>query len=222
MACKICIVLCRWLKCPQLDAQRFEDASKEWERNNTKDWDLYASDSDDVRAMNGRAAKIAKVDPSAALAVYKQAAAAGSAWSMMQVGHRYELGRGTSQDLVQAELCYRRAAEAGLPSAILLLAGLLFRTRTSDEWMDLLEAAARSDVILANYYLATYCYERNPSARTARKVRPLLEAASDAGYPRAKLLLSRWRATGKLGFGEMRAGYRDYLSIQEEFGPKTN
>ena len=173
---------------------------EEWDRAHSNDDDLLSNETEANRELLRQAGAAAEIDDlSSAFPLYLDAAKAGSALAMETVACRYWTGSGTAPDLDQAEIYYRRAADAGSQMAHIHCARLLFAQLRYEESERVLQHSAISNFAPAAFWLASHRYWRCKSRSVASEIRPLLEYAARAGHPGAKNFLKRLMATGKLG-----------------------
>ncbi|NML04721.1 sel1 repeat family protein [Sphingomonas sp. G-3-2-10] len=177
---------------------------------------MWSADSDINRERIARARALEETQPEAAFRLLCEAADAGSAWAMEQVGDRLETGRGTAVDVDRALDYYNRAIGAGSWTATLEVARLLVGLERFDEAEAMLEQGLAGGFVPSSFWLAWYRYKRSPTLATGRDVRPLLSHAADQGHPGAKLILARWMARGRFGVREIPAGCRRLLWLSRE------
>jgi TPR repeat protein len=218
--CRLCNWLCERF-CPEGVAAReaFWEASHDWERGCSNEYELWSNDDGPGRALAEQALELQQSDRPAALALYRQAAAAGSVWAMETVAWYYETGCGVAADFAEAARYYRQAISAGSWLATIRYASLLERHHRDDEWTGVLEDGVRANFIPAYFWLAWYRYKRAPTRATCRDIRPLLEAAARSGHPAARLTLARFMLAGKYGLREMPAGLKALRAIAREYAP---
>ena len=101
-------------------------------------------------------------------------------------------------------------------------AATLFERGAHESWPSTLGDGAQKGFMPASYWLAWYTYQLSPKRKTAREVRPLLEAASAAGHPGAKLVLARWMTFGKFGLREIPRGFRMSREIAQSLIDKEH
>lgn len=183
--------------------------SDEWERDASNESALFSEESDEARDLIKRAQDS---DPSLALQFYLRAADIGSIWSLEMIGWHYWTGTGVAADLYKALEYYHRAIGRGSWMATIYYARLLAELGHYDECEQTLAEGIASDFIPSYYWSAWYRYERSPTSKVCRDVRPLLEFAAEMGHPGAKITLSRWMMLGKLGFRDIPQGFR--LALQ--------
>jgi TPR repeat protein len=182
--------------------------SDAWERAASNEDQLISEESDQSRDLIERAAEIEETDPSSAFQLYRQAAEAGSVWSLEKIGWHYWTGTGVAADPHLALEYYHRAICGGSWIATIHYARLLAELGHYDLSERTLENGVASDFVPAYYWLAWYRYERSETTKVCREVRPLLEYAAEKGHPRAKLLLARWMVLGKFGLRHIPRGFR--------------
>jgi TPR repeat protein len=192
------------------------DLSSQWERDASTEWELWSADSDLNHERIDQALALDEDQPEAAFRLLCEAADAGSAWAMEQVGDRLETGRGTAVDVDRALDYYNRAIGAGSWTATLEVARLLVEQERFDEAEAMLEQGLAGGFVPAFFWLAWYRYKRSPTPATGREVRPLLIHAADQGHPGAKLILARWMARGRFGVREIPAGWKQLLWLSRE------
>jgi hypothetical protein len=207
MTCRLCAWLCDRICPPDSSASGFWRASFDWEQAYASDWEPPEQGAT-FRKRRQEAKELLDEDPAAAFAIHRELAEDGSPFSMLKTGWNYESGRGTAVDLAAAEEFYRRALCAGSWKATLSYAGMLFKRGADSAWPSTLGDGADKGFIPAFFWLAWYRYKRAPGRKTAREVRPLLETAAGAGHPGARLMLARWKASGKFGLREIPNGIR--------------
>ena len=206
MICRLCSWLCDRVCPPHLRDRALSDAAGQWEDDFALGWE--PAEEDDARDRQKEARGLTKDDPAAALAIHLELAEGGSAFSMLRAGWHYLNGYGTERDPAAAEEFFRRALCAGSWRATIRYASLLFKRGAHDAWPSTLGDGVDRGFIPSFFWLAWYSYKRSPSARTAREVRHLLEAAAAAGHPEARLTMARWMVLGKFGWREIPAGIR--------------
>lgn len=212
MMCRLCAWLCDRFCPPNTGSRPLWLAAYDWEEHYASDWEP-AEGGDEIRSRWGEAKVLLDEKPAAALAIHRELAEGGSPFSMQRAGWHHEYGHGTDVDAAVAEDFYRRALCAGSWKATLSYARLLFRRGAHDKWPSTLGDGVDKGFIPAFFWLAWYSHERSPSARTAREVRHLLEAADEAGHPGARLVLARWAVSGKFGLREIPRGFRMLRAI---------
>jgi TPR repeat protein len=192
------------------------DQSARWERGASTEWELWEADSEVNHERIDQALALEMTQPEASFRLLSEAADAGSAWAMEEVGRRLETGHGTVADAERALDYYNRAVGAGSWMATLELAHLLVRQKRFDEAEAMLKQGLAGDFVPSFFWLARYRYERSPCRRTRHEVRPMLEHAADQGHPGAKLILARWMARGSFGIREIAAGFRMLMRLSRE------
>ena len=207
MKCRLCAWLCDRFCPPETGSSALWRAAHDWEEEYAADWEP-AEEDDEIRDRWEEAKALLDENPAAALAIHRELAEGGSPFSMLRAGWHHETGRGTEVDAAAAEDFYRRALCAGSWKGTLYYARLLFRRGAHDKWPSTLGDGVDKGFVPSFFWLAWYSYEHSPSARTAREVRHLLEAAGEAGHPGARLALARWTALGKFGLREIPRGVR--------------
>lgn len=207
MTCRLCAWICDRLCPPDSSSRAIWRAASEWEDDYATDWEPV-EEWDAVRKPWAEARGLSEGNPAAALAIYLELAESGSAYSMLAVGWHYYNGQGTERDSAKAEEYYRRALCAGSWRATICYASRLFERGAHDKWPSTLGDGVKSGFIPSYFWLAWYTYKREPTSRTAREVRHLLETAAEAGHPGARLVLARWTASGKFGLREIPRGFR--------------
>ena len=205
MACLLCTWICNRLAGPDSGSRAVWRAAERWEDDFAVKWEPAEAD-DALRQRWSEADSLFDDDPAASLAIHRKLAEGGSAYSMLKLAWHYD--NRTERDQAAAEEYYRQALCAGSWRATIGYAHRLFERGAHDKWPSTLGDGVQHGFIPSCYWLAWYTYERNPKARTAREVRPLLEAAAAAGHPGAKLILARWAASGKFGLREVPRGLR--------------
>ena len=207
MACLLCAWICNRLGGPDSGSPVVWRAADRWEDDFAVKWEPAEADAA-LRQRWSEADSLLDEDPAASLAIHRELAEGGSAYSMLKLAWHYDSRTGTERNPAVAEEYYRQALCAGSWRATIGYAHRLFERGAHDEWPRTLSDGVQEGFIPACYWLAWYTYERSPKARTAREVRPLLEAAAAAGHPGARLILARWAASGKFGWREVRRGFR--------------
>jgi hypothetical protein len=207
--CRVCSWLCDRF-CPENRAgsTAFWKASWQWEREASNEWDLWSADSDGNHALVDRAVDMYAMDRIAALQLYREAAEAGSVWSMEMVGWFYDSGAIGEPDYALARDYYYRAVCAGSWTATIRYAILLEKRGYHEDWPRVLEDGVRATFIPAYFWLAWFRYKHSRTRKMCREVRPLLEAAARNGHPGAKFTIALWKARGRFGLQEIPAGFR--------------
>jgi TPR repeat protein len=215
MTCRLCAWLCDRLCPPDANGNPWR-AAYDWEEHYASDWEP-AEEGDDLRRRWHEAENLVDENPARALAIYVELAEAGSPFSMLRAGRLYEDGHGTEPDPAVAEDYYRRALSAGSWRATIRYADLLFKRGAHDKWPSTLGDGVQKGFIPSCFWLAWYHYKRMPSRRSAREVRPLLEAGVEAGHPGAIMLLARWTASGKFGVRKIPDGLRMIRTLAQSY-----
>ncbi len=198
MICRLCDRL--W--------NRFWEESYAWERAHSNDSELWWDEADPNRELIDQAAAIQNTDASTALAIYLEAAEAGSVLAAETAGWHYHTGTGVAADFEKAQDYYRRAISAGSWMATLGYARLLADHGHHAICERVLEDGVSSDFVPAYFWLAWFRYARSRSREACGEVRPLLEFAAGRGHPAAKLYLGQWMLWGRFGFWDIWGGIK--------------
>jgi len=205
MMCRLCTWLCDRFCAPGVNSSELWRAIHDWEEDFASDWEPA---EDGLRERWKEAEGLKAENPAAALAIYRELAEGGSAYSLLMAGCLYERGRGTEKEVAIAEEFYRRALCAGSWKATLRYADLLFKRGAREDGSSTLGDGVTKGFIPSFFWLAWYHYKHSPSRKTAREVRFLLEHAAEAGHPGARTMLARLTSLGKFGLREIPRGIR--------------
>jgi TPR repeat protein len=186
----------------------FSAYSDAWERAASNEDQLLSAESSESWALIQRAAEIEEVDGDSAFRLYREAAEAGSVWSLERVGWHYWTGTGVAADRQIALDYYYRAICGGSWRATIHYARLLAELDRFDDCERTLEDGVASGFVPAYFWLAWLRYKRSETAKVRREVRPLLDQAATLGHPEAKMLLARWMMLGKLELRDIPRGWR--------------
>ncbi len=182
--------------------------SDTWERAASNEDQLLSAETSESWALIQHAAEIEEVDPASAFRLYREAAEAGSVWSLERVGWHYWTGTGVAADPHIALEYYYRAICGGSWGATIHYARLLAELGRHDDCERALMDGVNTGFVSAYFWLAWLRYKRSGTAKVRREVRPLLDHAATRGHPKAKLLLARWMMLGKLGLRDVPRGWR--------------
>lgn len=196
MRCKLC----------ELWWARLWERSDRWEQAHPYVTGSWAEETDPNRALIDRAYDMWGSDPDAALRSFMEAAEAGSPWALHVVACEYDAGGVAGADPAIAEDYYRRAIEAGSWLATINYARLLDGQGRHGECDEVLQGGVASDFDPAFFWLARLRYQRRPTRKVCREVRPLLEHAAGKGHPMAAATLFKWMSLGRLRLREIPAG----------------
>jgi hypothetical protein len=208
--------LCEWVNA-RFGARYGPDCDREWEeldaweRERSNDSDLWSREPDGNRELLEQAWALETSDPQAAFQLYLRAADAGSPWALQMVGWHYHTGTWVAADLERAQAHYYQAICAGSWSATISYARLLAEQGHFDACEQVLEDGIRSDFIPAYFWLARVRFNRSGSRQSCRRIRPLLEYASERGHPGARRLLAVLQLLGKFGIRQIPTGYRSLV-----------
>ncbi|MDB5437804.1 MAG: hypothetical protein JWM33_231 [Caulobacteraceae bacterium] len=216
LKCLICGLL-RWLfwlgRLGRPKAGRSEQASwmAAWDYRQVNDWEVWERDParDEMEAISDTLGE----DRPARFAALLALAQRGSAWSMRLVASCYWRADGVEEDLDQAETWCRRSIEAGCQRAQLELGYLHRRRRNFEACAALFADAAAAGWAPAQYWVAFCRLRQDWTAATYRAVRPLLEAAANAGNPNAMALIGFAMITGLEGVRRIPAGIRYLVQV---------
>ncbi len=219
LACK----LCQWL------GKRFSNSDEsicspmwrelgEWEHAYLSAIDGFGEEPDASAQLVDSAFDLRDRDPEGALALFQEAAAAGSASAIEMVGWHHEVGEILELDLGAAERSYHQAICAGSWSATLRYAKLLARRGDVAECENVLRDGVELDFVPAFFWLAWYRYKWVPTRATARDIRPLLERAEGRGHPIARKFLAGLMLRGKFGIRHIPDGLR--IILDDDTRPK--
>lgn len=194
--CKLCV---RFWKA-------FEKRCDDWEREQSNDEDLLATESKQNWALIQQGSAASDDNPEAAFRFYLAAAEAGSVWATEMVAWHYWTGSGVAADLDVAQQYYRSAIAGGSQMAIIRHAQLLFELDQPYGAEHVLENGVETGFIPAAYWLARYRLNRSNTRGTAEQVRPLLERAAAHGHPDSPMKIARLMAKGKFGLRKIPEG----------------
>jgi len=183
----------------------------EWEHAYLSEIDGFGEETDASTRLVDSAFDLRDQDPGAALALFQEAAAAGSASAIEVVGWHHEVGNILELDLGAAERAYHQAICAGSWSATLRYAKLLARRGDVAGCESVLRDGVELDFVPAFFWLAWYRYKWAPTRATARDIRPLLELAEGRGHPMARKFLAALMLRGKFGIRNIPDGLRIIL-----------
>jgi TPR repeat protein len=155
--------------------------------------------------------------PSDAFVQFLALAEQGSVWSMIQIGHAYEVGRGVRVDRVQAEHWYTKAYEEG--SDYGLLRGSVLAARRGDvaSARAMLEQGVARGLARAMAYLAWLELKFSRGERGRRRARELYERAITLGDFDARVSFGRAMAHGRFGLAAIPEGFRRLQKTKTEF-----
>jgi len=217
MACLLCRFIRTFLPSPSEERRHaFWMYVYDWEADFGRDWEPRHED-ESVRERAAVVATLLKKDPKAAIEELSDLAELGAAWPARVLGHFYRDGDVVEQDLRLAEAYFYKAHEVGSWMGSLDMARLLFRYSINENWKVLLENGDRAGFIPSTFWLAWYSSGQSPTLSNARRVRPLLEKAAEAGHPRARYMLAAWKLNGKFGLREIPQGAREGGLVMQQF-----
>jgi TPR repeat protein len=180
--------------------------SDAWERAHPYVAGGWSAETAPNRELMDRAYDLWGSDPDAAFKLFLEAGEAGSPWALDIVARQYEDGGLVDADAAAAERYYRRAIEAGSWPATIDYARLLDGQGRHGECDEVLEGGVSTGFDPAFFWLARLRYERRPTRKTCREVRPLLEHAAGKGHPLAQAMLFKWMSLGRFGLREIPKG----------------
>ncbi|MDN3644937.1 sel1 repeat family protein [Pontixanthobacter aestiaquae] len=193
------------------------DITENWEDNYTASWDHQNAECPDQPARMKLAERLVSNDPARAFETYQKAAIDGSVWSKWIIGWYYDWGVVVQKDEGLAEQYYREAMSLGSMRANIDLGKLLKRQGRTDEWREVLGSASEQGFIPAKYWLARYEFRMKRTRNGARRIKHLLEQASDAGHPFARMDLAMLRLVGTYGYKEIPEGWRSLKAVLANF-----
>lgn len=140
----------------------------------------------------------------------------GSIYSMNQAAYCYEIGRGVELDLAEAERWYTEASARGSEIAMIRCAHRMASRGGYESCVEILQRGVDSAWAPALFWQSWYRLKRCEDAKTYRIVRPMLQAASEAGHPGADWYLARLMARGVFGRENKAAGRQRIMEISSE------
>lgn len=207
MVCRLCHWLRRVFKA---DWENFDrilgEKTDRWEESESNAFEFWENSAELIQNLNVSAFEFHESEPAEALRLYSEAAELKSAHAMQCVGWYYETGTVVDADFDKAEHFYRSAIVAGSWMATISYARLMFDHGKFESCEDVLDDGVQNDFTPAYFWMAWYRYKREPTSKTARRIRPLLEHAAEKGHPTAKMMLNSARATGQFGMFEIPKG----------------
>ena len=165
--------------------------------------------------------ELSQTRPSEAFAQFLPLAEAGSVWSMIQIGHAYELGRGVRVDRVRAEQWYTKAHENG--SDYGLLRGSVLAVRRGDiaKARAMLDAGVERGMARAMTYSAWLELKLSRNEQSRHRARNLYERAIALGDFDARMSFARAMANGQFGLRAIPMGLRNLIDAAGDFSAEV-
>ena len=185
-----------------------------WAWHETNKWDRASANKDELQARESdmepiwQAVKFAETsDISSALGIWRDLAAKGSVWSMIEIGRCYEYGYGVEQDQAEAEIWYKQAFAGGSQLAMLKCAKAAASRGQLAACEEILKPGVDQDWTPAIFWLAWYRYKRSNNWATCRDILPQLQKAARRGHPAAQMILANFMVRGLFGWWRIPVGF---------------
>ncbi|MDP4538187.1 hypothetical protein Q9K01_00915 [Qipengyuania sp. DY56-A-20] len=185
-----------------------------WERAHSNSAEILASDPHSSQVYD--VLEATDVHEDGQFQIWLSLARDGSIYSMNQAAHCYEIGRGIALDLAEAERWYAEASARGSEIAMIRCAHQMAGRGDYESCVEILQRGVDSAWAPALFWQSWYRLEQCEDAKTNRMVRPMLQAASDAGHPGADWYLARLMARGVFGPENKAAGRQRIMEISSE------
>jgi TonB family protein len=174
-------------------------------------WEYAQADSHDRaevadNAQLSEALAFRATDPEQALALLRGLAETGSPLAADAMGQAYLSGSGVPANRTAAQHWFKQAFERGSLRGMLNYGKMLLSGRHLDEAEAVFAAGAKDGWAPAIYWTARIQAARSGS-RALPHIRPLLEQATAAGSPEAKILLAGLMLSGRYGLGSIPKGF---------------
>jgi TPR repeat protein len=182
--------------------------------------DMYRLEVDTARLRE--IYELSQSRPSEAFTQFLVLAEAGSVWSIIQIGHAYEVGRGVPADRVRAEHWYMKAYERG--SDYGLLRGSILAVRRGDiaKARAMLEEGVARELVRAMTYLAWLELKLSRGEQARLRARKLYEQAIASGDFDARMSFARAMAYGQFGLRAIPTGIRKLYDASEYFSAQVD
>jgi TPR repeat protein len=182
-----------------------------WEREHSNSAHLLASDPHSNRVYE--VFETPDLSEDEEFGIWLSLACDGSVWSMNQVAYLFEIGRGTGQDLAEAEGWYAEASARGSEIAMIRSAHRMASRGDYDGCIAMLQRGVDCEWPPALFWQAWYRLKQCGASETYRSIRPMLQVASQAGHPGADWYLARLMARGVFGPQNKAAGRKRLMKI---------
>jgi TPR repeat protein len=152
------------------------------------------------------ARSVRATDPLLALNQFRALAGLGSPMAMVDLAFMYSKGVGIKANVIEEEVWYKRAIEAGSVFAQFALAHLYFRTQRYPAAFVQCQSAVALGYAPAMYFLALMYREGAGTERNLDKERDLLYQATQRGHLWSRVRLGRVLMQGRWGLWQRLRG----------------
>jgi hypothetical protein len=181
---------------------------------------LFEAEADSMRLR--QIVHLSRSNPAEAFAQFLQMAKSGSVWSMVQIGHAYEVGLGAPFDRAAAEAWYTTAYEKGSDFALVRAGILAFKRGDETKARAILGAGVARGLTKAMIFLAWIELRLSRTEEARRRARALYERAAALGDPCAGISFAREMAFGRFGWNAIPAGVRSFLAAAKDLGTQID